>query len=67
MYKVIKYFTDRQDNNYTYHEGDTYPREGLDVTEKRLNELASSNNRRKMPLIENADETKTKSKARKKA
>lgn len=51
MYKVIKYFTDLQDSNHPYNEGDVYPRNGITVTEKRLAELAGSNNKRKEPLI----------------
>ena len=29
MYKVIKYFTDLQDNEHPYNAGDTFPRDGL--------------------------------------
>ena len=52
MYKVIKYFTDLQDNDHAYHEGETFPREGLTVTSKRLAELSSAINKRGVPLIE---------------
>ena len=52
MYKVIKHFTDLQDNRYAYHEGDTFPREGLKVSAERLAELSSDKNKRKTPLIE---------------
>jgi len=52
MYKVVKFFTDLQDNRYAYHEGDIFPREGVEVTKKRLEELASDKNRRGVPLIE---------------
>lgn len=52
MYKVIKYFTDLQDNNHPYNVGDDYPREGLKVTEERIAELSSDRNKRKVPLIE---------------
>lgn len=60
MYKVIKQFTDLQDNNFAYNVGDEYPR--------RCNELASKNNRRGEPLIveveePKAEETKKKSKS----
>ena len=51
MYKVIKYFIDLQDKNHEYHEGDVFPREGLEVTEQRIAELASDKNRRNEPLI----------------
>ena len=51
-YKVLKHFTDLQDNNFPYHVGDTFPREGLTVTPERIAELASKANRRGIPLIE---------------
>ena len=50
-YKVIKYFTDLKDNGHRYKEGDAYPREGVEVSEKRIAELSGSNNRQKTPLI----------------
>lgn len=59
MYKVIKYFTDIQDNNFAYEEGDIYPREGMTVLPSRIKELASSNNRRGEPLIKEVEEPKT--------
>lgn len=52
MYKVLAYFTDLQDNNYPYNEGDIFPRDGLSVSENRLQELSSTRNRRKIKLIE---------------
>jgi len=63
MYKVIKYFTDLQDDNHAYHEGDTYPREGLEVLASRFKELSGKNNLRGEPLIEKIpEENKSKSK-----
>lgn len=56
MYKVIEYFTDLQDNGYAYNTGDTFPREGLEVSEERFAELASSKNKRRKPLIEEIPE-----------
>lgn len=56
MYKVIKFFTDLQDKNHAYHEGDTFPREGLTVTPKRLAELSGNGNKRGIPLIEEIKE-----------
>ena len=56
MYKVIKHFTDLQDNNYKYDDGDTYPRKGLNVLQSRINELASNKNLQKTPLIEEVPE-----------
>lgn len=52
MYKVIKHFTDLQDNNHPYNVGDIFPREGLEVKPERFAELAGSNNKQKTPLIE---------------
>lgn len=51
MYKVIKYFTDLQDNGHPYNVGDAFPRSGVSVTDARLAELAGSNNRQRTPLI----------------
>ncbi len=56
MYRVIRYFTDLQDNDYAYNVGDVYPRHGVAVTGERIAELASSENRQKTPLIEAVDE-----------
>ena len=56
MYKVIKPFTDLQDNNYKYDVGDTYPRKGLNVLQSRINELASDKNLQKTSLIEEIPE-----------
>ena len=52
MYKVIKSFTDMQDNNYAYYVGDTFPHNGVEVGAERIAELASDKNRRGVPLIE---------------
>lgn len=52
MYKVIKSFTDLQDNNYAYSVGDTFPHNGVEVGAERIAELASDKNRRHIPLIE---------------
>lgn len=60
MYKVIKYFTDMQDNNFAYDPKDparnTYPRKGLSVLPSRIKELASDKNRQGCPLIEEIPE-----------
>ena len=59
MYKVIKSFTDLQDNNYAYYVGDTFPHNGVEVCAERIAELASDKNRRGIPLIEEvAEKTK---------
>ena len=52
MYKVIKSFTDLQDNNYAYSVGDTFPRNGVEVDAERIAELSSDKNRLGVPLIE---------------
>lgn len=50
-YKVIRFFTDLQDNDWPYNVGDIFPRDGLDVTVERLAELAGRNNAQLTPLI----------------
>ena len=52
MYKVIKSFTDLQDNNYAYYVGDTFPHNGVEVGAERIAELESDKNRLGVPLIE---------------
>lgn len=44
MYKVIKHFIDLHDNDHSYNEGDIFPREGVDVSKERIEELAGSTN-----------------------
>ena len=56
MYKVIKSFTDLQDNNYAYSVGDTFPHNGVEVDAERIEELASDKNRLGIPLIEEVAE-----------
>jgi len=51
-YKVLRYFTDLQDNDYAYNVGDTFPREGMTVSQARLDELSGPHNKQKRPLIE---------------
>lgn len=51
MYKVIRYFTDLQDDEYIYREGDTYPRNGLKPTAERIVELSTNRNLQGVPLI----------------
>ena len=69
MYKVIKYFTDMQDNNYAYDPTDplrnTYPRKGLNVLQSRINELATNKNLQKTPLIEEIPDIEEKPKKKK--
>lgn len=56
MYKVIKHFIDLHDNDHSYNEGDIFPREGVDVSEERIKELAGSDNKQHTPLIELVEE-----------
>lgn len=63
-YKVIKHFTDIQDNNYAYNEGDTYPREGMSVLPSRIRELATNENRQGVALIVEIEEEKPKRKTK---
>ena len=58
MYKVIKMFTDLQDNNFKYNAGDIFPRKGLKVSDERLEELSTTKNRRHVPLIEKIEKEK---------
>lgn len=51
-YKVIAYFEDLQDNGRPYNVGDVFPVDGNTVTAERLAELASTQNRRHISLIE---------------
>lgn len=56
-YKVICKFKDLQDNGFFYNVGDVYPRKGKKASKKRIAELASDENKRGMPLIEEVEET----------
>lgn len=56
-YKSVrkKEWHDLQDNGYVYKYGDTYPREGLEVTEERIKELSTTNNKLKEVLIQKVE------------
>ena len=56
-YKVIEYFEDLQDNGRPYNVGDVFPVDGNTVAAERIAELASTQNRRRIPLIEEIKET----------
>ena len=58
MYKVIKFFTDVQDNNHPYEVGDEFPREGMSVLPSRIRELAGNTNRQGVPLIAEVEDEK---------
>ena len=55
MYKVIKHFIDLHDNDHPITRR-YLPREGVDVSEERLKELAGSDNKQHTPLIELVEE-----------
>lgn len=63
MYKVIRLFTDLQDNGHKYEVGDEYPRLGLKPSLARITELSGSNNRQKTPLIVEVDDLAEKQEA----
>ena len=58
MYRVIKYFTDLQDNNHEYNVGDIYPHNKKKVSASRIKELSTDKTRRGVPLIEKVEEPK---------
>lgn len=51
MYQVTELFADLQDNSRVYIPGDVFPRKGVEVSDKRLEELSTCNNLRGIPLI----------------
>lgn len=64
MYKVLKAFTDLQDNNYVYEEGSEYPRKGSDPSEERIAELSGKKNLQGIPLIKEVKARKRKKKTK---
>ena len=56
MYKVVRAFTDLQDNLYSYDVGNVYPREGYKPSAERIAELCGSDNLQGKPLIELVEE-----------
>ena len=51
-YRVLEYFTDMQDKNREYKAGNVYPRRGYTPANDRILELATDNNIRRHPVIE---------------
>lgn len=51
-YKVLRFFNDLQDDNYYYETGSVYPRDGLNPSQERIDELEGANNKQGIPLIE---------------
>lgn len=56
MFKVIKAFSDGQDNMYVYNVGDDYPRKGYKPTKERVEGLLGTGNKQGTPLIESIAE-----------
>lgn len=54
-----KGFKDLEDNNHIYKKGDTYPREGLEPTKKRIKELSSEKNKIGKILIQKVEVDET--------
>lgn len=51
-YKVICAFTDLQDHNHVYLVGDKFPHDNKNVSESRMKDLLSKNNKIGKPVIE---------------
>jgi hypothetical protein len=56
MYKVVAKFLDLEDNKREYKVGETFPREGVEVSERRLAILSTDQNAAKKVLIEKLEE-----------
>jgi len=54
-YVVIEAFTDLQDNNWQYGVGDEFPHTNADVSQARIEELATAKNLRGIPLIKSVE------------
>ncbi|MFC3212722.1 hypothetical protein [Planomicrobium okeanokoites] len=53
-YKVIKAFTDLQDNGHVYAAGDSYPRKGT-ASAERIAALSSTDNKEGVPFIQSVE------------
>ena len=51
MYKVVRDFADKEDNNRNYRAGDVYPREGYTPSLERLEYLSSAKTPINAPVI----------------
>ena len=65
MYRVIHKFYDLKDNNHAYSVGETFPHNGVEVDAERIAELASDNNRLRVPLIEEIAEKQKRTRKKK--
>ncbi len=50
MYRVLKPFVDLR-SSHAYSVGDSFPHDGTEVDDERIEELSTSNNRIGVPLI----------------
>lgn len=50
-YRVVKAFSDLEDNGHVYWDGDEFPRSGFSVTDARIKELSTDGNKQGIPLI----------------
>ena len=55
-YRAVKDFADARDSYYVYKAGDSFPRKGVAVSPKRIEELVGTSNRLGVPLIEEVRE-----------
>lgn len=53
---VIAPFVDLEDGHHMYRKGDVYPREGLKVSEERIMQLLSNQNKARKSFIERVAE-----------
>lgn len=53
-----KPWKDLKDNDYIYKKGDIYPRNGLNPTKKRIDELSTTKNKIGEVLIQKIEEAK---------
>ena len=58
MYKVIEFLHDLTDDLHPYNAGDIFPRAGAEISESRIDELATDKNLRGRPLIVKVGRTK---------
>lgn len=56
MYKVVARFLDLEDNKREYKIGETFPCEGVEVSERRLAILSTDQNAAKKVLIEKVED-----------
>ena len=57
-YKVVVRFMDLEDNNFIYEVGWDFPRANHFVSQQRIKELSSTDNRQGLPLIVESGEVK---------